>query len=170
MLNAWRKRNELKALADQLCAQLTARSREKVFFTALGVPDTIDGRFDLLALHAWLLLERLQLAGRPDLAQVLTDRLFVGFDEGLRDLGAGDMGMGRRMKKLGQAFFGRMQAYNGARDETELADAIARNLFRGQGHEDSAKLLAMYAKLSRVHLSTADVGAAQTDFGPLPNA
>jgi cytochrome b pre-mRNA-processing protein 3 len=170
MLNAWRKRNEIKALADRLCDQLIARARAKVFFTALGVPDTIDGRFDVLALHAWMLLDRLQSTGRGDLAQAVTDRLFVGFDEGLRDIGVSDMGMSRRMKKLVTAFLGRMNAYSGASDEAELAAAIGRNVFRGNGsHEDASRLLAMYAKLSRVHLSTADVAEGQVDFGPLPN-
>jgi cytochrome b pre-mRNA-processing protein 3 len=169
MLNAWRKRSELKALADRVCAEIIARARAPVFFTALGVPDTIDGRFDVLALHAWLVLERLQAAGRGDLAQAVTDRLFVGFDEGFRDQGAGDMGMGRKMKKLATAFFGRMKAYGGARNEAELAAAIGRNIFRGEGHAEAARLLAMYAKLSRVHLLTADAAAARIDFGPLPN-
>jgi cytochrome b pre-mRNA-processing protein 3 len=170
MLNAWRKRSELRALADRVCAETIARARAPVFYTALGVPDTIDGRFDMLALHAWLVLERLQVAGRTDLAQAVTDRLFLGFDEGFRDQGAGDMGMGRKMKKLAAAFYGRLAAYDGAKDDGELAAAVARNVFRGGGHDEAARLLAMYAKLSRVHLSTADVSAAKIDFGPLPNA
>jgi cytochrome b pre-mRNA-processing protein 3 len=169
MLNAWRKRTELRQLADRLCAALSLRAREPVFYRALGIADTIDGRFDLLALHAWLVLERLETTGRRDLAQAVTDRLFTGFDEGLRDLGAGDMGMGRRMKKLASAFYGRLRAYGEAGDETELASAIARNVYRGSGPEEGARLLAMYAKLARIHLSTADVAAGAVDFGPLPN-
>ncbi|MGH6870818.1 MAG: ubiquinol-cytochrome C chaperone family protein [Rhizomicrobium sp.] len=169
MLNAWRKRNERKLLAERICAAVSARSRAPVFFRALGVPDTIDGRFDLLALHAWLVLEKLQAAGRRDLAQAVTDRLFTGFDEGLRDLGAGDIGMSRRMKKFASAFFGRMKAYSAASDEAELAAAIDRNLFRGTGSNDSARMLALYARLSRIHLCRADVAAGELDFGPLPN-
>ncbi len=169
MLNAWRKRSEQKALADRLCAELGQRARAPVFFRALDVPDTIDGRFDLLALHAWLVLERLQTMGRRDLAQAVTDRLFTGFDEGLRNLGAGDMGMSRRMKKMAQAFYGRLKAYTEAQDEKELAGAIARNVFRGPGHDEAARLLAMYTKMARVHLSAVDMSLGNIDFGPLPN-
>jgi cytochrome b pre-mRNA-processing protein 3 len=169
MLNAWRKRAERKALAERICAALNARSRSPVFYQVVGVPDTIDGRFDLLALHAWLVLEKLEIAGRRDLAQAMTDRLFSSFDEGLRDLGAGDMGMGRRMKKLASAFYGRLKAYSAASDEAELAAAIDRNVFRGTGQNDTARMLALYARLARIHLGSADVTAGELDFGPLPN-
>jgi len=168
MLNAWRKSAERKRLSERLCAGLVARARAAVFFRDYGVPDTIDGRFDLLALHAWLVLERLNTTGQRDLAQALTDALFVRFDEGLRDLGAGDMGMGRRMKKIAAAFYGRMQAYNQAADDAALAAAVERNLYRGAGRGEGARTLALYAKLSRIHLCRADLAAGQIDFGPLP--
>jgi cytochrome b pre-mRNA-processing protein 3 len=148
---------------------LIARSRQPVFFRALGIADTMDGRFDLLALHAWLLLEKLNAAGRRDLAQAVTDQLFIGFDESLREQGAGDMGMGRRMKKMANAFYGRMKVYSEAGDESVLAAAIERNVYRGTGQLEGARLLAMYAKLARIHLSTADVTTGAVDFGPLPN-
>ncbi|HTQ15069.1 MAG TPA: ubiquinol-cytochrome C chaperone family protein [Rhizomicrobium sp.] len=169
MLNAWRRRTERRDLAGRICAALTARARAPVFFRSVGVPDTVDGRFDLLVLHAWLVLEKLELAGRRDLAQAVTDRLFADFDEGLRGLGAGDIGMGRRMKKLGSAFYGRMKAYSAASDEAELASAIDRNVFRGTGGNDTARMLALYARLARIHLCRADVASGELDFGPLPN-
>src|ERR1700722_6912194 len=105
MLNAWRKSAERRRLSERLCAALIERARAPVFFREHGAPDPLDGRFDLLTLHAWLVLERLEAADRRDLAQALTDGLFVRFDEALRDMGAGDMGMGRRMKKMASAFF-----------------------------------------------------------------
>ncbi|HXL98386.1 MAG TPA: ubiquinol-cytochrome C chaperone family protein [Rhizomicrobium sp.] len=168
MLNTWRKSADRRRLSDQLCAALIARSRAPVFFRDLGVPDTIDGRFDLLALHAWLVLERLEAIDQRDVAQAVTDALFVGFDEGLRDLGAGDMGMSRRMKKLAQAFYGRMQAYSAAADDAELAAAIARNVYRGADAGGAARTLALYAKLARVHLCSADIARGIVEFGPLP--
>jgi cytochrome b pre-mRNA-processing protein 3 len=168
MLNAWRKSAQRKRLSERLCAGLIARARAPVFFRDYGVPDTIDGRFDLLALHAWLLLEHLETAGRRDLAQALTDALFVRFDEGLRDMGAGDMGMGRRMKKIAEAFYGRMQAYSGAADDVELAAAVERNVYRGSGHDEGARALALYARLARVHLGSTDIADGEVNFGPLP--
>jgi cytochrome b pre-mRNA-processing protein 3 len=169
MLNAWRKSAERRRLSELLCAGLIARARAPVFFRDYGVPDTIDGRFDLLALHAWLVLERLDVAGRHDLAQALTDEMFVRFDEGLRDLGAGDMGMGRRMKKIAGAFYGRMRAYSQAADDLELTSAIERNVYRSAARSESATSLALYARLARVHLSSADIVAGEVNFGPLPN-
>ena len=168
MLNAWRKSAERRRLSERLCADLIARARAPVFFRDYDVPDTIDGRFDLLALHAWLVLERLDAAGRRDLAQALTDGLFVRFDEGLRDLGAGDMGMGRRMKKLAEAFYGRMRAYGEAADDAALAAAVERNVYRGAGHGEHARALALYARLARIHLSSADIAGGEMNFGPLP--
>jgi cytochrome b pre-mRNA-processing protein 3 len=169
MLNAWRKSAERRRLSERLCAALIERARAPVFFREHGVPDTVDGRFDLLTLHAWLVLERLEAADRRDLAQALTDGLFVRFDEALRDMGAGDMGMGRRMKKMASAFFGRTRAYSAAADDVELAAAIERNIFRGDGRGESARALALYARLARIHLCSGDVTAGEVDFGPLPN-
>ena len=92
----------------------------------------MDGRFDLVALHAWLVLERLKAAGMDAAAQALTDILFVGFDEALREQGTGDMGMGRRMKAFANAFFGRLAAYGGATDEADAGrKRWPSNVWRG---------------------------------------
>src|SRR5262249_26909594 len=111
MLKTLANSRERRRTAGKLVSALVERARDPIFFTKFNVPDTIDGRFDMVALHAFLVLERLEAVGRRDLSQVLVDAVFTGFDEGLRDLGAGDIGMGRRMKKLGNAFYGRLNAY-----------------------------------------------------------
>ncbi len=168
MLNALRRRSETDSLVRQLQAALNVRAREPVFFRAFGAEDTIDGRFDILALHAWLVLSRLEEQGRHDLAKRLADSLFVGFDEALRDLGAGDMGMGRRIKKFANAFNGRMVAYEGA-NPAALADAMIRNIYRGRpGHETQARLLAEYALTARADLARQDLTQGTVDFGALP--
>jgi len=132
MLNLLRKSAARKEFAMRLEGQLAARAREPFFFRALNVPDTVDGRFDMVALHGWLALERLKAARMEEAAQGLTDALFLGFDEALREQGTGDMGMGRRMKAFANAFFGRLHAYSGAKDETALAEALAKNIWRGK--------------------------------------
>src|SRR5579872_2003929 len=104
MLNLLRKSSDRKQFAATLQELLVARARAPVFYAVLGVPDTMDGRFDLVTLHAWLVLERLQAAGLDAAAQALTDVLFIGFDEALREQGIGDMGLGRRMKAMANAF------------------------------------------------------------------
>jgi cytochrome b pre-mRNA-processing protein 3 len=169
MLNALRRRSETDMLVRQLQVALNTRAREPVFFREFGAEDTIDGRFDLLALHAWLVLSRLEEQGRHDLAKRLADSLFVGFDEALRDLGAGDMGMGRRIKKFANAFNGRMVAYEAARDPAALAEALVRNIYRGRpGHEAQARLLAEYALNERARLGAQDLTLGNVDFGALP--
>src|SRR5215475_9531189 len=128
MLNVLRRTSPNTRLVKALNAQINAQARKVAFFREFGVADTIDGRFDMVVLHAWLAFGRLKAARMDDIARRLADTIFVGFDEALRDLGNGDMGMGRRMKKLGDAFNGRMLAYEAAGDdEAAMTDAILRN-------------------------------------------
>lgn len=170
MLNILRRSSGNVAQVRGLYAALTAAARRPEFFTVHGVTDTIDGRFDMVALHAWLVMVWLREAGRSDLAQALSDAIFVAFDEALRDLGNGDMGMGRRMKKLGDAFNGRLHAYDAAAgDESALAEAISRNVYRGAGgHEAGAAALAHYALRAAESLKHCDASGETLDFGPVP--
>ena len=168
MLNLLRKSAARKEFATRLEAQLVTRARDPHFFRTLNVPDTVDGRFDLVALHGWLVLERLKAERMDAIAQALTDSLFIGFDEALREQGTGDMGMGRRMKAIANAFFGRLAAYSGAKDPASLAEALARNVWRGAPVDDRAHALADYVTSARIALSRADLAGGMLDFGPLP--
>jgi len=169
MLNALRRRAETRRLSDGLLAELVTRARRPVFYERLAVADTIDGRFDVLALHAWLVLDRIEQQGAASLAQGLIDALFVHFDDALRRQGAGDVGMGRRMTKFADAFYGRLKAYGDAADDAALADAILRNVYRGDGGKvEPARELAIYAASARERLSGTDLLAAVPDFGPEP--
>jgi len=168
MLNLLRKSAARKQFAARLEAQLVARARDPYFFRTLNVPDTVDGRFDLVALHGWLVLERLKAGWLDAAAQTLTDSLFVGFDEALREQGAGDMSMGKRMKAIANAFFGRLAVYSGAKDKASLAEALARNVWRGVPVDDRVRLLADYVASARIALSRANVADGALDFGPLP--
>jgi cytochrome b pre-mRNA-processing protein 3 len=168
MLNILRRNAPEARLARSLYEQINAAARQPVFFRELAVEDSVDGRFDIFALHAWLAFGRLQAAGLGVLARRLTDTIFTGFDEALRDLGNGDMGMGPRMKKLGLAFNGRMHAYEAATTESELAAAILRNVYRGR--EDmarNAKILARYAFSAREYLKLSNPEHGTLDFGTL---
>ena len=168
MFGALGKTADRRKLVDRLYAATVARARTPVFFTKLGVPDTIDGRFDLLALHAWIVLEQLRERQLNGLSQGFIDTIFVGFDEGLRDLGAGDMGMGRRIKKLADAFYGRLHAYNGTEGLPALTEAVRRNLYRGGGDEEGARTVARYVENARAHAGRSDIAGGEVDFGPLP--
>lgn len=162
MLNALRRSAHFRMISESLNARISARARAAVFYAEFGVLDTIDGRFDMLVLHAALVLERVE----GDLAQALVDTIFVSFGEALRQQGAGDVGMSRRMKNMAEAFFGRVHAYRDARDLPALEAAIARNIYRGQ--IGFAAQLAAYVLNARVCMAKSDVQAGEPDFGPLP--
>ena len=168
MLNLLRKSAARKQLARALYDKLVERAREPVFFAVFGVPDTIDGRFDLVALHAWLVLSRLKASGQDQAAQDLTDTIFTAFDEALREQGAGDTAMGRKMKAMADAFYGRLATYEAAANQDELAAALARNLWRGGTVEGHARTLARYVSIARQTLESTALEEGGLDFGPLP--
>lgn len=169
MLNALRRTSHRARLVRSLYAGLISQARQPIFFAGLGVADSIDGRFDMVALHAWLVLERLRDAGLADVGHGLSDAIFVGFDEALRDLGAGDMGMGRKIKQMGDAFNGRVHAYGAATGEVELSAAILRNVYRGdQNRSREALGLARYAINARACLARSDIANGSLDFGSPP--
>jgi cytochrome b pre-mRNA-processing protein 3 len=166
MLNLLRKSGVRKQEAHRLYGELVTRSRAPVFFRDFGVADTIDGRFDMVALHGWLVLTELKALGRDAAVQALIDTIFIGFDEAMREQGTGDMGMGRKMKAFADAFYGRLSAYDGAADAEALADALARNVYRGAVTDARARTLATYALAARDRLKKSLPDAL--DFGPLP--
>jgi cytochrome b pre-mRNA-processing protein 3 len=153
---------------------LAARGRSPVFHTDFAVPDTIDGRFDLLTLHAFLVLDALKSQGQPGakLGTDLASVIFAGFDDALRELGVGDMGISRRMKALAGAFYGRLEAYRAADSEGLLTLVLLRNLYRGEAARGGeATALAHYIHFARGHLmgQAAALLQGDVDFGPLPN-
>jgi cytochrome b pre-mRNA-processing protein 3 len=152
--------------ASEVYAVLVARAREPVFYVTLSVPDTLDGRFDLLALHAFLVLEALR--GEAVLAEALVAAVFRGFEDALRDQGAGDVGMVNGLKRIADAFYGRLKAYGDAVDEEVLLAVLIRNLYRGEaGHEAHAQALVRYVAAIRARLTQWRCDAP-LDFGTLP--
>jgi len=130
-----------------LYAAAVAAAREPVFYLARGVPDTLDGRFDLISLHAFLLIHRLQDAPAPgpNLAQAVFDAMFADMDSNLREIGVSDLSVGKRMRAMWEAFHGRAKVYAAAvatGDRAALEAALARNVWRGSAPEGSAGWLA----------------------------
>lgn len=163
MLNLLKEFAARKQETRFLYDSLVSRAREPVFFKHFGVADSLDGRFDLLAFHAWLVLAELK---GGEMAQGLTDLIFTGFDEAMREQGVGDIGIGHKLKAMAKAFYGRMAAYDSARNEEELAAALARNLWREPSPDARALTLAAYAFAARRALAASLPRAL--DFGPLP--
>lgn len=149
-LGAFRRKPHERA-GFALYAAAVAAARDPWFYTALGVPDTLDGRFDLVGLHAALLIHRLQgdAPPGPDLAQAVFDAMFSDMDQNLREIGVADLSVGKRVRAMWEAFHGRARAYAvalDADDEAALAAALARNVWRGApGNEGAARSLAVYA-------------------------
>lgn len=154
-----RSRDTVEARPDQgFYALAAAQARLPVFYTDLGVADRIDARFELYTLHVLLLVLRLRdepgVEG-PETAQALFDTYVSALDHTLRELGVGDLSVGKKMRKLGESLYGRMTAYEGplkAGDEAALAAALARNVLET---EDAARgqALARYALDSRRSLA-----------------
>lgn len=135
-LSLFRRRARPDEAAHALYLALVAQARQPAFFRDLGVPDTLDGRFDMVALHAFLVLHRLRGEGpaAAALGQRLFDVMFADMDQALRELGVGDLSVGKKIKAMASAFYGRIAAYQmplEAGDRDGLAEALRRNLFRG---------------------------------------
>ena len=171
MLNVLGRSSAGRRAAGSLAVEIMARARSPVFFRDLGVADSFDGRFDLVALHGWLVMERLRLQGARAVSQALVNLLFEGFENALREQGAGDIGMGRRMKKIADAFYGRLKAYGEAAEAGRIPEALLRNVYRGEAEcARAAGWLADYMLAARQRLAGADVAAGDLEFGPLPGS
>src|SRR6266581_6622344 len=125
----------VRKAAELAYGRIVEQAREPGFFIDGGVPDTVDGRFELICLHAFLYLHRLkreQQRAAP-LGQWFFDTMFADFDRSLREMGTGDLSVGREIKRMAEAFYGRVAAYeNGlAGDDSVLQPALARNISFG---------------------------------------
>jgi cytochrome b pre-mRNA-processing protein 3 len=153
------RKNSRRGAIDTLYDRIAAASRQPQLYLALEVPDTLEGRFESLVLHALLVLRRLRRLPSPadEVAQDLVDALFQQLDRSLRELGVGDFGVPKRMKKLAQAVYDRGGRYDpalDAADETALAEALGRNLFDGAR---PAQALARYAIATEAELAALDL-------------
>lgn len=138
MMNSLFGRGHMDEAARALYIAIVAQARRPEFYVRAAVPDTLDGRFDLLVLHIFLVLHRLRAEGRRTsaFAQKLFDLMFADMDQNLRELGVGDMSVGKKVKAMAKALYGRIAAYEpGLTDAAVLADALGRNLYRGRPPE-----------------------------------
>jgi len=155
-----------------LYGAIVAQARSPAFYTSYGVPDTMDGRFELIVLHLVLVLHRLarkeeagEGAGRGP-AGAVGQRLFDAFcrdlDDNLREMGVGDLAVPKKMRRFGEAFYGRLAAYRAAltaTDERELEKALGRNIFEIAGTDARAVQLARYARATARQLDAEEAAA-----------
>jgi cytochrome b pre-mRNA-processing protein 3 len=147
--NHFRKpRISSRGTIEAIYGMIVTQAREPLFYRDLGVPDTVNGRFDLLVLHLWMVLRRLQpMEGGAGLSQALFDRFCDDMDANLREMGVGDLTVPKRMQAFGEAFYGRSAAYDLAltAGREPLAQALCKNILNGEQVE-KARLLAFYAE------------------------
>ncbi|MDP6692324.1 MAG: ubiquinol-cytochrome C chaperone family protein [Alphaproteobacteria bacterium] len=180
MLKNWFRRDrEGEDVAHALYLAAVAQARQPLFYAEHGVPDSVDGRFDLIVMHVFLLLRPLhETAQRKDdpalaaragtIAQALFDTMFADMDRSLREMGVSDIAVGKRVKQMAKAFYGRVEAYEEglAGTDTLLGEALRRNLF-GTVVPGAEHLSAMtdYLRAQARHLT--GIGADQAISGEM---
>lgn len=175
------RRSRVRAAAHELYGAAVRQAREPGFYTRCGVADSLDGRFDMIVLHVFLLLRSLRRWGEPGtrLSQAVFNVMFDDMDQSLRESGVGDLGVGKRVKAMAQAFYGRCRAYEvaleadgtGGRAESMTA-ALRRNIYGAQAPSEAQldALTAYVRELARAleGLPEAELLAGRVRFIPAP--
>ncbi len=179
-MDLWRKLRGKSSTgaAERLYHSVVHQARQPDFYLKCGVPDTVDGRFDLIALHAFLVMRRLRGPDEENarLAQALFDVMFADMDRNLREMGTGDLSLGRKIRQLTEIFYGRIKAYeDGLATDAEagqLAQALRRNLFRkSEPNDRQVGAIARYVTREVSQSGQWDLDALRTgqlSFGPPP--
>jgi cytochrome b pre-mRNA-processing protein 3 len=168
-LGRWRQRRAARQArreaAHRLYGAVVELARRPHLYAVLGVPDDVDGRFEMVALHAALVMRRLAAGGpaATALGQELFDLMFADMDRTLRELGVGDLSIGKRVKALAATFLARARALEealGAGDEAALVAILERNLGVGGGGPDPTQRAALARHLVALdrHLAAIPLG------------
>lgn len=167
------RRRRADPTIQALYGAIVAQARHPAFYARYGVPDTVEGRFDMIVLHLALLVRRLRAEAEPlkARAQGAFDAFCADMDHNLREMGLSDVGVPRQMKSFGEAFYGRAAAYDRALDQDDaaaLAATLARNVFAAAAADGAARLAAYVREADR-RLGAAPAAAlAQSDL-PFPD-
>ena len=166
--------------ARALYVAIVEQARQPAFYARLGVPDSVDGRFELLILHCFLVLRRLRAdhAEAEGLAQTLFDTLIYDMDQSIRESGVGDLKVGPKLRQMAEAFYGRIKAYEGgfaAEGDEALEAALRRNLYgTAEGVPEGAPAaMAAYLRCQDAALAAQETAALQRGevvFGAPPEA
>ncbi len=148
----------------RLYRRIVKQARQPHFYAHWGVPDTVEGRFDMITLHMFLVLNRLRLAKNDEkaaaLAQELFDEMFLDMDHNLREMGVSDVAVGGRVRKMAEAFYGRLAAYRSAMEaegDDALKAALMRNIYGGNADEAALARLVSYVRVCHDQLEKTDV-------------
>ena len=134
---------KLNNAAHQLFLNVIEQSRNDKFYKNYGVEDSLDGRFDLMTMHMSIILNKLEQHSEINDAKIvrrnLQEIMFDNLDLSLREIGVGDLGVGKKIKVMAEAFYGRIAVYQSllnSNNQGELSDALERNLYRGKDLDD----------------------------------
>ena len=170
------RRDPQVASITALYGAIVAQARHPGFYLDFGVPDTPEGRFDMIVLHLALVCRRLGRAESADhgpartLSQAVFDMFCRDMDHNLREMGVSDLGVPKRMHKLGEAFYGRLDVYDRAlaiAGDEELAAALGRNVLGEGAPAAAAHRLAAYVRTAADRLdasAVADLGGGKLGF------
>jgi cytochrome b pre-mRNA-processing protein 3 len=168
------RRNE--AIAYSLYGAIVAQARQPALYTEFAVPDTLDGRFDMIVLHGFLLFHRLKDESAEDrqVGQDVFDIFLKDMDGTLREMGVGDISVPKKLKKMAEAFFGRIRAYDEALlsgERAKLVDAIERNVFPDGAPAGVGERIADYVEAAVVALAAQPLPvilSGKLDYSSLP--
>lgn len=163
----------MRGTIEAIYGMIVAQAREPLFYRDLAAPDTVDGRFDMLLLHLWLVLRRMPPKDELSqglLSQGLFDRFCSDMDDNLRELGTSDLRVPKKMQEFGRAFYGRTAAYDAAlgADREALAAALSKNIYNGRDI-DHARRLADYVRAADAALAALDGATLQTGAWRFPS-
>jgi cytochrome b pre-mRNA-processing protein 3 len=172
----WFRKDPQMDAARRLYVSVVEQARQPDFYTVCGVPDTVTGRFDLIALHGFLAMNRLRDdIGMHPLAQALSDVVVDDMDRNLREMGTGDLAVGKKVKRIMEGYFGRLEGYQEALSGggDGLAAALRRNLFAAATPTDGQlAALVEYVHREVAGLAGQPIGhleAGTIAFGPPPS-
>ncbi|MDB5616956.1 ubiquinol-cytochrome C chaperone family protein [Tardiphaga sp.] len=134
----------LRGTIEAIYGTIVAQAREPLFYRDLGVADSVNGRFDMLLLHLWLVMRELKLKSAPPaLSQGLVERFCTDMDDNLRELGTSDLRVPKKMQEFGRALYGRAAAYDMALDAgfEPLAQALSKNIYNGSDLDHARRLV-----------------------------
>ena len=161
-----KRKSHVRETAAQLYLTIVAAARRPFFYREMGVPDTTDGRFEMIVLCGFFVFEGLRRAasaGSAELAQQLFDLMFMDMDQSLREMGVGDLGVPRHMKRMMTGFNGRITAYGEAvagGDAAALEAALKRNVYGTVPAVDEEKVKAL-VRYVMLQSQAADAAGAQ---------
>jgi cytochrome b pre-mRNA-processing protein 3 len=154
-----------------LYGMIVAQARMPAFYQSYGVPDTVNGRFEMVVLHTILLVARLGAEREGDRGQAVFDLFCQDMDANLREMGVGDLSVPPNMRRIGEAFYGRQTAYAAAltaEDPDRLVAALARNVYGSEPGAGAARLAA-YVREAVRHLAAQDDETLSRGKGGFPD-